>query len=289
VTVLEVIQRSAAFLARKGVESPRLQVELILAQVLGLPRLRLYLEFERVLTGLELESVRGMVARRGRREPLQQVLGTTSFCGLELRVTPDVLIPRPETELLAEQAWTWLRRRAEPGGRRLEALDFGTGSGCLAIAAAAHCEEADWVALDVSAAALEVARGNAARHGLAGRVRFALGDGFGALGAGAAFDLIAANPPYIPSGEIAGLAPEVRDHDPRLALDGGVDGLDFYRLLAGEAAGWMRPGGRLMLEFGAGQAPAVRALLHQARWRVDRVLPDDTGRERLLLASLPPP
>ena len=251
-TVLEVIQRSSEFLAKKGVESPRLQIELLLSHVLKLPRLRLYLNFERTLADAELTVLRELVKRRAAREPLQHLVGSTSFCGLEIAVSRDALIPRPETELLVEHALKFLATVPKP-----TALDFGTGSGCLAVTLAVQCPPATLHALDISDAALALARQNAARHQVAERVTFHLGDGFAALPGGLKFDLIVSNPPYIASAEIETLEPEVRDFDPRLALDGGADGLDFYRRLATGAAEFLRPGGKLMLEFGDGQAEAI--------------------------------
>jgi release factor glutamine methyltransferase len=281
VTVLEVIQRSADFLARKGVESPRLQIELLLAHVLQMPRMKLYLNFERVLAEAELEKLRGLVKRRAGREPLQHIIGSASFCGFEIAVNRDVLVPRPETELLAEQAWQFV---AALGERASTVLDFGTGSGCLAIAMAAKCPKSDVHATDISEAALAVAKQNAARHGVAERIHFHSGDGFGALSAGLQFDLLVSNPPYIPSAEISQLQPEVRDHDPGLALDGGGDGLDFYRRLAAESRAWLKPGGWMMLELGDGQAGPVSELLTPLGWLVDAVEKDYSGRERILIA-----
>jgi release factor glutamine methyltransferase len=282
VTVLETIQRSADYLARKGVDSPRLQVELLLAHVLGLPRLQLYLNFERLLTAPELESLRELVRRRGRREPLQHLVGSTSFCGLEIRVTPDVLIPRPETEVLAELAWTWLNGRgpAPP----VTVLDFGTGSGCLAIALAVKCPQAQVYAVDVSAPALAVAQANGERLGVAKRIRWVCGDGFAALDQQTRFDLVVANPPYLPTAVIATLQPEVRDFDPRLALDGGIDGLDFMRRLAREGPGVLRPGGCLMAELGDGQATDARGLFASSGWFVEAVASDLANRPRILIA-----
>jgi release factor glutamine methyltransferase len=281
VTVLEVIQRSTEFLVKKGVDSPRLQVELLLAHVLKLPRLKLYLNFERKLAEAELETVREMVKRRGNREPLQHVLGSVSFCGLEIKVNRHVLVPRPETELLAERAWQFLTVR---NTRPLSVLDLGTGSGCLAIAMAVHCPTAQIEALDISATALALARANAAANGVAERIRFHPGDGFAALPTAPAFDLIVSNPPYIPSAEIETLAPEVRDHDPRVALDGGADGLNFHRRLTAEAASHLRPEGRIMLEFGDGQAERIRQLFVQHNWIVESVEADYSGRPRFLTA-----
>ena len=237
-TVLEVIQRSGDYLARKGVESPRLQIELLLAQVLQMPRLKLYLNFERVLTEPELATLRAGVRRRGEREPLQHILGTASFCGLEIEVNSQVLIPRPETELLAEKAWQFLQTRPVEAQT---ALDFGTGSGCLAVALAVKCPSARIHALDKSSEALAVARRNALRNGVDGRIDFRESDGLSALPRELQFDLLVSNPPYIPTAEIAGLQPEVKDHDPRLALDGGADGLEVYRRLVVEALPFLRP------------------------------------------------
>ncbi len=287
VTVLEVIQRSAEFLSRKGVESPRLQVELLLANLLRLPRMGLYLNYDRVLTPKELADLRELVQRRGQREPLQQIVGSTSFCGLELSVNTKVLVPRPETELLAELGWQYLnaQRTARNGqGGDLTALDFGTGSGCLAIALAVKCPAVRVMAVDISAEALAVAQPNAARHQVESRIHFIAGDGLAALPAEARFDLIVANPPYIPSAEIATLDPEVRDHDPRLALDGGADGLDFYERLAREAGPRLKPGGRFMLEFGDGQECAVQKHFESQKWVVEAVKSDYSGKPRILIA-----
>jgi len=322
VTVLEVIQRSTEFLAKKGVESARLQTELLLADVLKLPRMQLYLNFERALTTPEVEAFRELIRRRGQREPLQHILGSTSFCGLEITVSRHALIPRPETELLAEHGWTFLNQLSSPADTGIEtslredtlkgghqtnpgvrcppfrvsgpdpmamtsyptALDFGTGSGCLAIALASKSVSARVQAVDISPEALALARQNAANHGLAGRIEFREGDGFAALQPGARFDLIISNPPYIPSAEIETLQREVRDHDPRPALDGGPDGMDYFRRLAAEAAAFLRPGGKLMLEFGDGQAGEVGRIFEQEMWIVEATRLDYNQRPRILIA-----
>jgi len=284
VTVLEVITKSAEFLAKKGVESPRLQTELLLAHVLQLPRMKLYLNFERKLTEPELDSLRKLVQRRGQREPLQHIIGTTSFCGLEMMVNNHVLVPRPETELLAEAGWQFLSTlNSQPS----TALDFGTGSGCIAISLATKCATTRVIALDISAEALAVATENAARNNVAARIEFRHGDGFAVLKEGERFDLIVSNPPYIASAEIETLQPEVRDHDPRGALDGGDDGLDFYRRLAVEAAIFLKAHGKLMLEFGEGQAEAISTILTAQNWTVEVVHPDYTQRLRFLIARPP--
>jgi release factor glutamine methyltransferase len=297
VTVLEVIQRSTDFLTKKGVDSPRLQAELLSAHVLKLPRMQLYLNFERALSAAEQDSLRELIKRRGEREPLQHIIGSTSFCGLEIAVDRRVLIPRPETELLAEQGWIFLNQRLGPrtagsGAVTAElnkaqptptALDFGTGSGCLAIALAAKCPSAQITAMDIELGALELARKNASQHGVAAQIEFVLGDGLFALQRPVEFDLIAANPPYVPTSEIADLQPEVRDHDPRRALDGGVDGLDFYRHLAEEAGSLLKTGGKMMLEIGDGQNEPVAALFQGENWIVERVVNDYTQCPRILI------
>lgn len=284
VTVLEVIQRSTQFLEKRGIESPRLQSELLLAHVLHKARLELYLEFERVLTAPEIEQMRICVKRRSDREPLQHIVGTVCFCGLELHTSSAALVPRPETELLAEHAWTRLNGMSACG-RKLQVLDFGTGTGCIALAIAWKVPRAEVVALDISEKALALARANVRKHALENRIQLVESDGLNALRPEARFDLIVSNPPYIPRMEIASLEPEVRDHDPKLALDGGEDGLDCYRYLAREALPFCQPGGSLMLEVGDDQATAVSALLLEHGWIVESVLKDDSQRERFVLAG----
>jgi release factor glutamine methyltransferase len=310
VTVLDVIQKSAEFLGKKGVDAPRLQTELLLAHALKLPRMKLYLNFERQLTSMELDAFRELVKRRARREPLQHIVGSTSFCGLEISVNHHVMVPRPETEILAELGWQFLNREgrhaADPNlGTATRhpsqtALDFGTGSGCLSIAIAVKCPSAQICAVDVSSEALAVARENAARHNVADRIQFLQGDGFAALteaaGRGAllgiqgdaanTFDLIISNPPYIPTAEIATLQPEVRDYDPHVALDGGPDGLNYFLRLAAEGVGWLKPDGKLMLEFGDGQAESVRQIFEAQKWIVEAVKGDYSQHPRCLIASV---
>ena len=280
-TVLEVIQKSTEFLTKRGVDSPRLQAELLLAHVLKLPRMKLYLNFERTLSDPEANAMREFVKRRGVREPLQHILGSTSFCGFEIAVNRQVLVLRPETELLAELGWQFLSTlNSQPS----TALDFGTGSGCIAIALAAKCPAAQITALDISTEALALARQNAERNGVAGRIQFAAGDGFVAIPAETRFDLIISNPPYIPAAEIETLQPEVREFDPRAALAGGADGLDFYRRLAAEAAVFLRPGGKIMAEFGDGQAEEIKTIFETQMWIVEAVREDYSQRQRSLIA-----
>ncbi|MGA3178991.1 MAG: peptide chain release factor N(5)-glutamine methyltransferase [Verrucomicrobiota bacterium] len=279
-TILEVIQRGADFLAKKAVLSPRLQVESLLAHALRMPRMKLYLNFERSLTQEELDAVRALVQRRGNREPLQYIVGSAPFCALELAVNPHVLVPRPETELLAERAWIFLK--ASPPDQSAAALDLGTGSGCLAIALAVNVPRAAIHASDASADALALARENAARHHAA--IRFYHGDLFAAVPPSLRFRLIVSNPPYIPTERIQTLDPEVRDHEPRQALDGGADGLDFYRRIAAESGLFLEPDGRLMLELDEESHAAAAEIFRRQNWIVEPVEPDYNQRPRILIA-----
>jgi release factor glutamine methyltransferase len=281
VTVLEAIQKSAEFLAKKNVESPRLQVELLLAHLLKMPRMNLYLNFDRGLTAAETDALREMVKRRGIREPLQHIVGSTSFCGLEIAVSRHALVPRPETELLAEAGGKFLATcHLQPA----TALDFGTGTGCIAIALAAKCPAAKITALDVSAEALALAKQNAAKNNTVDRIQFFQSDGFASLPGKSQFDLLVSNPPYIPSAEIETLQPEVRDFDPRAALDGGADGLDFFRIFSAQTKPFLKPGGKIMLEFGDGQADAIKKIFAGENWIVEAVLEDYSQRERIFIA-----
>lgn len=283
-TILEVIQRSTEFLAKRGVSSPRLQVELLLAHVLRLPRMRLYLEFERALTAVELETLRELVRRRGQREPLQYIVGSASFCGIELALDRQVLIPRPETELLAERGWKFLQERSGAGGPPPLALDIGTGSGCLAVALALKAPPAQIHATDLSAEALVLARRNAERHQVCDRVRFYQGDVFAAVPPDLRCDLIVSNPPYIPTARIDTLEIEVRDFEPRTALDGGADGQDFYRRIAAQAPAFLRPAGRLMVELDEDGAEATCELFRGEKWTIEAVEADYNQRPRILIA-----
>jgi len=284
VTVLEVIQRSSEFLAKKGVESARLQVELMLADVLQLPRLEIYLNFERKLDENQLICLRAMVKRRAEREPLQHILGSSCFCGLEFAVSPAALIPRPETELLCERAWQYLQRLAGAGRTCASVLDIGTGSGCLAVTLAVKCPQATVDAVDISESATALARLNAKRHGVSARVAFCVSDLFTNLPPDSRFDLIVSNPPYIATSVLQTLEPEVRDHDPRLALDGGPDGLLLYRRLAEEAGSYLAQEAALMVEFGDDQAEAVAAIFSGRDWIVDELVRDLAGKLRFMIA-----
>lgn len=272
-TVLRLLRWTADYFKGRGIDSPRLDAELLLADLLQLDRVGLYLNFERPLQADELGAFRERVRRRAGREPLAYILGHAEFWSLALKVTPDVLIPRPDTELLVEEA---LKRVAGP----VRVLDVGTGSGALAIALAHERPEWTVTAIDVSPAALAVAAENAGSNGVAERITFIEGD-LAALPDGP-FDLIVANPPYIPAADLAGLMPDVRDFEPRLALDGGVDGLTAYRALAGQANHVLADEGWLLVEVGIGQAAAVRELFAAAGLAELVTARDLAGIERMV-------
>jgi len=277
-TILELIQKTTAYFEKAGVPNPRLDVELLLAHALKLKRMDLYLQFERVLTEPELDALRPLVKRRAAREPLQHLVGSVDFCGVALAVSRAALVPRPETEVLTQLA---IARLDAATPRTV--LDLGTGSGAILLALVAARPKARGVGTDRDAAALALARANAEGTGLAARVEFREGDLFAPVGE-ERFDLIVSNPPYIPSGEIAGLQPEVREHDPRAALDGGPDGLDVIRRLAKEAAAHLNPGGALVMEIGHDQSAAVGALLRETGWKFVAFHKDLQGIARIVEA-----
>ena len=222
-----------------------------------------------------------MVARRAAREPLAYIVGRREFYSLELAVRPGVLVPRPETETLVEAALDFLRRRPQAA-----VLDLATGSGAIAIAIAMHAPGARMVASDVSKVSLEVAAENARRHGCADRIALRTGDCWAALEESRApFDLIVSNPPYVSDQELRTLAPEVRDFEPRVALAGGRDGLEFYRRIAGGLPRWLAGGGEVMLEVGAGQAEAVETMMRGAGCAPRSRVRDLAGVERVVRAQ----
>jgi len=268
-SVGEALRSATEWLRASGSRSPRLDAELLLATALGVDRAELFRAPERVLTRIEERRFDGYLVRRQAREPVAYIRRRRAFRSIELEVTPAVLIPRPETETLVDVALEALAAVPAGGGAaggRYEpvALDVGTGSGCIALALAAENPFVHVVATDVSAAAAEVARRNAARLGLGGRLDVRCGDLLDDLLPRERFDLIVSNPPYIPEAEYRTLEPNVRDYEPRLALHGGEDGLDVARRLIAAAAGRLRPGGVLAVEVGAGQAAAVGALFAAA-------------------------
>lgn len=264
-TVLKILKWTTDYFAGKDIDSARLEAELLLAATLELDRVGLYVNFERPLDSGELTAFRERVRRRALREPLQYILGEAEFWSLVFKVSPAVLVPRADTEILVEEALN----RIEGAAR---VLDVGTGSGAIAIALAHEKPEIQMTALDCSEPALDVARSNARCHGVEERINFYNGD-LAMLPSGP-FEMIVSNPPYIPTTDWEKLTPEVRDHEPRLALDGGDDGLRAYRQLADQVGNILIPGGWLLVEVGIDQATSVRDLfeasgLVEVGWRDD--------------------
>ena len=272
-TVLKVLNWTREYLAEKGVENARLEAEWLLCAALSLDRVGLYLNFDKPLSEAELALYRGKVARRARREPLQYILGTQEFMGLEFVVTPAALIPRLDTEVLVEEAL----QRANPAGR---ILDIGVGSGCIAVALAKSLPQAEVCGVEKSPESMALAARNAVKQGA--RVTLFEGSLFEPF-SGQRFDLIVSNPPYIPTADIEYLQPEVRDYEPREALDGGVDGLDFYRLIIPAARDHLADGGWLLFEIGIGQAEPVRELFEKTGcYRELFTTKDHAGIERVV-------
>lgn len=254
-TVLKILQWTADYFAGKEIASARLEAELLLAATLDMDRVGLYVNFERPLDSSELAAFREQVQRRAKGEPVQYILGETEFWSLPFTVSPAVLIPRADTEVLVEEA---LSRIEGP----VHLLDVGTGSGAIAVAMAHEKPEIQVTALDCSEEALHVARGNAERNGVAERVSCLAGD-LAELPPGP-FAMVVSNPPYIPTADCEQLMTEVRDHEPRLALNGGEDGLTAYRQLTSQSGEILLPGGWLLVEVGIGQAEDVVALFEAA-------------------------
>lgn len=280
-TVRKVLGWTAPHFEKCGVDAPRLTAEVLLAHVLGVDRVRLYVDLDRPLDPKELATYRALIQRRKSGEPLQYLTGVRDFFGRPFEVDARVLIPRPETELLAEGALAALPKDAD-----FTALDLCTGSGCIAVTLAAERQNGHVWAVDLAPGACAVARKNAARHGVADRVEILEGDLFGPLPPDVRFDLVVSNPPYIASAEIPHLQREVL-REPRLALDGGTDGLEVVRRIAEGARDRLRPSGLLALELGETQGPTVRAMLEQAGWQDVRIERDLERRDRLAFALQP--
>jgi release factor glutamine methyltransferase len=283
-TPLKLVAWTQEFLARKGADSPRLTAELLLAHALGCDRVRLYLDFEKPVLEPELAAYRDLVRRRAEGEPTAYLIGRREFFGHPFRVDPRVLVPRPETELLVEAGLSALAASTPPpGSTPPRALDLGTGSGAIAVSLALARPGLEVLATDASEGALEVARENAARLGAL--VQFAHGDLWAAVHGGARFDLVVCNPPYVPSGELAGLSREVR-REPCIALDGGADGLDVIRRVVAGAPAHLLPGGALVLEMHEGHAERVTALCLESGFETASARRDLAGLPRFTVARL---
>jgi release factor glutamine methyltransferase len=282
-TITKILSKSTSFLREKGSATPRLDAELLVAEALGLSRVELYTNFDQPLNFDEVDRCRDLLVRRGRGEPVAYITGRAYFRNLTLRVDRSVLIPRPETEHVVEIALKYLMDRDwQP--HLPEVLDLGTGSGAIVISLALSFPEARYTAGDASEAALQLARENS-RTADAGQIDFIFSDMFDDLDPLHTFDLIVCNPPYISEEEWPTLPVSVREYEPREALFGGADGLDFYRRLALEAPQFMRPGGCLVAEIGHDQGPAVTELMGSTGLFDSIDLEQDyAGHDRVLIA-----
>jgi release factor glutamine methyltransferase len=280
-TVLEIIKRTTEFFAAKGIESPRLNAELLIGHSLQRNRMQLYLEFERPLSAGELDTIRPLVRRRANHEPLQYIVGETEFRGLKLKVDRRALIPRPETELLVETVVAQFTDRPPP----TSILDLGTGSGAIALALAAAFPAANVTAVDASDEALALARENAANTGLDARVSFLTSNWFAAV-TPARLELIVSNPPYLSAEETAQTSAEVRDYEPAQALTSSADGMSDLAQIIADTPRFLSPGGLLALETGIAQHAKLLTLAQSAGFSRVESKRDLTDRDRFVLAWL---
>ena len=282
-TIKALLDWTTAHFRGKGADlrDARLEAQILLAHVMGCPKIELVARSDEEPTAAEKARFKDLIRKRVEGWPVAYLVGKREFYLLSFEVTPAVLIPRPDTETLVEYALRLLKGQPSPS-----VLDLGTGSGCIAVSLAHQCKAAAVTAVDVSPDALDVARRNATAHGVADRTTFHLGDLFAPLAAGSAFDLIVSNPPYVTPTELAELSPDVRDHEPRVALDGGPDGLAFYRRIAADAGRFLKPGGAVAVEIGWTQEPAVRALFEaRPEFVVGPSVKDRGGRFRVVTAK----
>ncbi|MGB9366430.1 MAG: peptide chain release factor N(5)-glutamine methyltransferase [Xanthobacteraceae bacterium] len=276
-TVAQARRALAEKLRAAGIESPELDARILLGHALRLDHAGLAAAEKQELSGSAALQIEALAARRLAREPVARIIGEKEFWGLSFMVTPAVLVPRPETETVVEVARALLDRSAP-----LRIIDLGTGSGAILLALLSELPHTRGTGIDIAGDALDVARANARRLGLADRADFALGDFAAAEGT---FDLVVSNPPYIASADIAALSPDVRDYDPHQALDGGADGLAAYRTIAAIAPRLLQPAGHLVVEIGAGQASAVSELFVQSGLAIAAVRHDLSGTPRGLAAT----
>jgi len=284
-TILSLIRWTDERFKKAGLTTPRLDAEVLLAHTLGVDRVWLYTHFDQPLQREELSRFKRLIQRRLRHEPLAYILGHREFWSLPFRVTPDVLIPRPETEILVAEGLKVLNSPEQPG-RQLQVLEIGTGSGAVSVALAKELPLVSVVATDLSPKALSIAEENAAKNGVRERIFFVEGDLFHPLGKGSKFDLIVTNPPYIATDKLSSLPPEVRDFEPRKALDGGKDGLAFYRRALPVLSQFLKPKGWFLAEIGAGQEREVQRMAEKApELAAFDFVPDLAGIKRVFRAQ----
>ena len=284
-TVREILAKTTDFFAGKGIPSARLDAEVLLAHVLRCDRLRLYLDMDRPLTADELEQARPLVRRRGNREPVAYILGRKEFHGRDFVVRPGVLVPRPDTEILVEQAIAEILQRFGALEEPVRVLEFGVGSGAIAVTLAAEIPLAVVTATEVEPEAARTARENAETHGVADRVTVRLQPDFAELPE--SFHALVSNPPYIRWEDESTLAPDILNHEPHVALFADENGLKWYRFLATEARRMLVPGGLLVVEIGHDQAVDVRGIFEVAGLTGVRVEKDYAGHDRVVLAEQP--
>jgi len=282
-TMAAVRRELAEKFRQAGIDSAETDARLLMTHALRIDRAELIANGERALSADEIKAIDALAERRLKHEPAARIFGRKEFWSLSLQIGPAVLVPRPETETVVEAALDAIVADALQM-EKLRILDIGTGSGALLLALLSELPNAVGIGTDISMATLDVARANAERNDLAGRCTFVACDI--AAGLAGLFNLIVSNPPYVVRGDIASLAPEVRDYDPALALDGGADGLDAYRAIAAQAHRLLAPGGRLIVELGAGQEAAVRALFTKAGLTVAAACDDLAGIPRALSATI---
>ncbi|MBN2034703.1 MAG: peptide chain release factor N(5)-glutamine methyltransferase [Deltaproteobacteria bacterium] len=262
-TIIDLLKVASGYLKQRDVKSPRLNAEVLLAHLLGLTRIQLYLQFDRLLNEDELSGYRALIKRRLNREPLQYITGTQEFWSLDLSIGPSVLVPRPESELLVEKSLSLLGHGMIPHAEQPRILDLCTGSGALAVALATEIRNGSFWASDISSEAITFARSNACRHGVERRIQFLTGDLWKPVQEqGVVFDLIVSNPPYIPSDALQTLSPEV-GHEPQSALDGGEDGMFYIRGILADGARYLYPGGWILVEMDPDQTLKALELMEQ--------------------------
>ena len=283
-TVGRLLNWTTDFLRDKGAESARLDAEVLLAHARGCQRIELYTAFEEEAAEPLREAFRDLVRRRAGGTPVAYLVGHREFFSMSFQVTPDVLIPRPETELLVVRVLDLAKTQATKGPLRI--ADVGTGSGVLAVCCAKHLSDCSVTAIDISPAALAVAQTNAEQHEVADRIEFVVDDLFAKRQAAAEFDIIVSNPPYVASAEMAGLDAGVRDHEPHLALDGGEQGTEVIARLIPQAAERLKPGGWLLMEVGPSNAALVEQMVAEVEGlALDETIADLAGHPRVVQAS----
>lgn len=280
-TVLESLKLSTDFLEKKGIESPRLNAELLLADILNCKRLDLYLKFDQPLKEDEVNKYREWISRRGKFEPLQYIIGKVEFFGLQFKVTRDVLIPRSETEILVEEVIKFCK-----GKSGLKILDIGTGSGNIPIPLAKNLAGAEITTIDISAKAIEIAKENSLLNNVESKIKFILSDVNHFSTETGLFDIVISNPPYISAEEYPTLPKEIIDYEPPIALTDANDGLDFYRVISERSKSFLKSGGNIFLEIGQGQKEAIEKILSLNRFTEIHFIKDYQHIDRVAFGEM---